>query len=130
MRIALVHYHLQYGGVTRIICHLQNALRKRGITTVVLTGKPPVFDFPGTFRVIPGLQYEAVRPAISPPELAAQMSAVAGEALGGPPDLWHVHNHSLGKSLVLPAALLDLARQGEHLLFHIHVFAEDGPPGN
>lgn len=130
MRIALVHYHLQHGGVTRIICHLQNALRMRGVATVVLTGKPPAFDFPGAFRVIPGLQYEATRPAISPSELAGQMSAAAVEALAGPPDLWHVHNHSLGKSLVLPAALLELARQGQHFLFQIHDFAEDGRPGN
>ncbi len=130
MRIALVHYHLQYGGVTRIICHLQNALRQRGISTVVLTGKAPAFDFPGAFRVVPGLQYEGVRPAISPSALAAQMRAAAGEALAGPPEVWHVHNHSLGKSLVLPAALLHLAEQGEHLLFQIHDFAEDGRPGN
>ncbi len=130
MRIALVHYHLQYGGVTRIICHLQNALRAQGLATVVLTGKAPAFDFPGSFRVVPGLQYEAVRPAISPSELAAQMFAAATEALAGAPDLWHVHNHSLGKSLVLPAALVELAQQGEHFLFQIHDFAEDGRPGN
>src|SRR5665647_229173 len=130
MRIAIVHYHLQFGGVTRIICHQQNALRARGLSTVVLTGKSPPFDFPGAFRVIPGLQYEAIRPAISPLTLAAQMLAVATEALAGPPDVWHIHNHSLGKSLVLPAALLALAEQGAHLLFQIHDFAEDGRPGN
>ena len=130
MRIALVHYHLQFGGVTRIICHQQNALRQQGISTVVLTGKPPLFDFPGTFRVVPGLQYEADRPEITPAELAAQMCAAAGEALAGAPDVWHVHNHSLGKSLVLPAALCILAGQGEHLLFQIHDFAEDGRPDN
>ncbi len=130
MRIAIVHYHLQFGGVTRIICHQQNALRDRGVSTVVLTGKPPPFDFPGAFRVIPGLQYEAIRPAISPLALAAQMHAAATEALAGPPDVWHVHNHSLGKSLVLPPALLALAEQGEHFLFQIHDFAEDGRPGN
>lgn len=130
MRIAIVHYHLQFGGVTRIICHQQNALRARGLSTVVLTGKPPPFEFPGVFRVIPGLQYEAARPAISPLTLAAQMLAVATEALAGPPDVWHIHNHSLGKSLVLPAALLALAEQGAHLLFQIHDFAEDGRPGN
>lgn len=130
MRIALVHYHLQRGGVTRIICHLQMALHARGISTVVLTGKPPAFDFPGVYRVIPGLQYEADRPAISPAELAAQMRAAACEALAGAPDLWHVHNHSLGKNLILPIALHDLARQGAHFLFHIHDFAEDGRPGN
>jgi glycosyltransferase involved in cell wall biosynthesis len=130
MRIALVHYHLQNGGVTRIICHLQKALASRGIATVVLTGKPPAFDFPGLFRVVPGLQYEAFRPAIAPQELAAQMIVAAREALAGAPDIWHVHNHSLGKSLVLPGALVELARRGERLLFHLHDFAEDGRPGN
>ncbi len=130
MRVALVHYHLQYGGVTRIICHLQKALASRGIATVVLTGKPPAFDFPGLFRVVPGLQYEAFRPNVSPKELAAQMIVAAREALAGVPDIWHVHNHSLGKSLVLPRALVELARLGERLLFHIHDFAEDGRPGN
>lgn len=130
MRIAIVHYHLQFGGVTRIICHQQNALRDRGLSTVVLTGKPPPFDFPGAFRVIPGLQYEADRPEIAPLALAAQMHAAASQALAGPPDVWHVHNHSLGKSLVLPPALLALAEQGAHFLFQIHDFAEDGRPGN
>jgi glycosyltransferase involved in cell wall biosynthesis len=130
MRIAIVHYHLQYGGVTRIICHQQNALQARGLSTVVLTGRPPLFDFPGAFRVIPGLQYEATRPAVSPLELAAQMQAAAVEALGGAPEVWHIHNHSLGKSLVLPAALLALAEQGARLLLQIHDFAEDGRPGN
>ena len=130
MRIAIVHYHLQFGGVTRIICHQQNALRDRGLSTVVLTGKAPLFDFPGAFRVIPGLQYEANRPEIAPLALAAQMLAAATEELAGPPDVWHIHNHSLGKSLVLPAALVALAGQGTPFLFQIHDFAEDGRPGN
>ena len=130
MRVALVHYHLQSGGVTRIICHLQKALRQRGIKTVVLTGKPPSLQGNWDFRVIPGLQYEADRPVITPSDLAAEMRTEATVALGGPPDLWHVHNHSLGKSLVLPIALRLLADQGERLLFQIHDFAEDGRPAN
>lgn len=130
MRVALVHYHLQSGGVTRIICHQQKALSQRGIKTVALIGKPPSFEAAGDFRVIPGLQYEADRPDITPSELAAQMRTEAAAALGGPPDLWHVHNHSLGKSLVLPLALGLLAGQGERILFQIHDFAEDGRPAN
>ncbi|WP_448875290.1 glycosyltransferase [Desulfobulbus propionicus] len=130
MRVALVHYHLQSGGVTRIICHVQRALRRRGITSVVLTGKPPSFQLDGSFRVVPGLQYEADRPRLNPDELVALMRREATEALGGAPDLWHVHNHSLGKSLLLPVALRQLAEEGEHLLFHIHDFAEDGRPAN
>ena len=122
MRVALVHYHLQSGGVTRIICHLQKALSQRGIKTVVLTGKPPSLQGDWDFRVIPGLQYEADRPVITPFDLATQMRTEASAALGGPPDLWHVHNHSLGKSLVLPITLRLLADQGERLLFQIHDF--------
>jgi len=130
MRVALVHYHLQSGGVTRIVCHQQKALRQRGVKTVALIGKPPAVADAGDYRVIPGLQYEADRPLITPAELAAQMRAEAVAALGGPPDLWHVHNHSLGKSLVLPLALHLLADQGERFLFQIHDFAEDGRPAN
>ncbi|MBM9538257.1 glycosyltransferase family 4 protein [Desulfobulbus alkaliphilus] len=130
MHIALVHYHLQSGGVTRVILHQLNALGAHGHQVVVLTGSPPPAGFPGVFRVVPGLQYEFARPAITPAELAAQMSAAAREALGKDPDVWHVHNHSLGKSLVLPGALSVLARQGRRLLMQIHDFAEDGRPGN
>ncbi len=130
MRVALVHYHLQNGGVTRIICHVQKALRQRGIRSMVLTGKPPAFQMDGTYRVVPGLQYETDRPKLSAEELVAQMRREATQALGGPPDLWHVHNHSLGKSLLLPLALRRMVDEGEHLLFHIHDFAEDGRPAN
>lgn len=130
MRIALIHYHLQSGGVTRVICHQLKALRAHGHQVVVLTGSPPPGDFPGAFRVVPGLQYEFVRPVIAVVELATQMSVAAREALGGNPDIWHVHNHSLGKSLVLPGALSVLASQGRPLLMQIHDFAEDGRPGN
>nr|WP_321466631.1 glycosyltransferase [uncultured Desulfobulbus sp.] len=130
MRVAQVHYHLQHGGVTRIVCHVQKALAERGITNMVLTGKAPVFQFNGTYRVVSGLLYEADRPQITAKELVAQMRREATEALGGPPDLWQIHNHSLGKSLILPLALREMADEGEHLLFHIHDFAEDGRPAN
>ena len=130
MRVALVHYHLQSGGVTRIICHVQKALRDRGITSMVLTGKPPTYQVNGTYGVVPGLQYEADRPQLSVADLVAQMRRTASEILGGPPDLWHIHNHSLGKSLILPPALRQMAEEGEHLLFHLHDFAEDGRPAN
>lgn len=131
MRLAIVHYHLQSGGVTRIIQHILTALKGSDISVVVLTGKEPGnADWYGEYRVVPGLLYESERPSISPDALASEMLASAVEALGGPPDVWHVHNHSLGKSLVLPGALNKLAADGHHLLFHIHDFAEDGRPAN
>ena len=130
MRVALVHYHLQSGGVTRIICHVLKALSARGIKCMVLTGKAPSFEISGAYRVVPGLQYEMDRPQVQVQDLIEEMRKAATEALGGPPDLWHVHNHSLGKSLLLPLALRQMAESGEHFLFHIHDFAEDGRPAN
>jgi len=130
MRIAIVHYHLQRGGVTRAIEHSVKALSLHKIFPVVLTGHAPADNRIFNYRVIPGLQYERVRPAISAKELADDMIEAAVEALGGPPDIWHIHNHSLGKNLVLPGAIIDLAERGYHILLHIHDFAEDGRAAN
>ncbi len=130
MRIALVHYHLQAGGVTRIIENTVKSLAGHDVSTVVLTGKKPEPWWTADYRVIPGLQYELDRPPVSSAELASMMEAEAKEALGGLPDIWHVHNHSLGKNLALPGALVKLAAKGYHLLLHIHDFAEDGRPNN
>lgn len=130
MRLAFIHYHLQPGGVTRVIQHGLEALKGHDAATVVLTGEPPCGNWPSEYRVIPGLRYEEVRPRISSVELAAQLEQSAREALGGLPDIWHVHNHSLGKNLALPEALCLLAEKGHRLLLHIHDFAEDGRPDN
>jgi len=130
MRIAIVHYHLQRGGVTRAIEHSVKALSRYGIFPVVLTGLPPVNNRIRNYGVIPGLRYEAVRPKISAKELADIMVKSAGEALGGAPDIWHIHNHSLGKNLALAGAIRELARRGNHILLHIHDFAEDGRAAN
>lgn len=130
MRIAIVHYHLQPGGVTRIIEHTVAALAGSGISLVVLTGQEPGPDFPAAFKVIPALQYEAQRSTSTPVDLMETMKDAARESLGALPDLWHIHNHSLGKNTVLPRALHLLAEEGHHLLLHIHDFAEDGRPAN
>lgn len=126
----MVHYHLQSGGVTRIIENSIEALSGNNINIVVLTGQAPKGWWPGDYRVVPGLQYELVRPQISPAALAVEMEQKAKEALGGPPDIWHINNHSLGKNMALPGAIFQLAQNGHHLFLHIHDFAEDGRPNN
>ncbi|MDH3348395.1 MAG: hypothetical protein OEM02_09920 [Desulfobulbaceae bacterium] len=130
MRIAVVHYHLQSGGVTRIIQNSLPLSGKEECSLVILTGQAPHDKWPCLYRVIPGLQYEGVGPKLSPSALADEMIREAEEALGGLPDVWHVHNHSLGKNMALPGALALLAAKGHHLFLHVHDFAEDGRPGN
>ena len=130
MRIAIVHFHLQTGGVTRVIQHACQALADAGHKVVVLCGAPPhqPLDERALVRVLPGLGYEESRSSVGPRTLAAAMSQAAGEALGAAPDLWHAHNHSLGKNLALPGALRVLIQAGDRLLLQLHDFAEDGRP--
>jgi hypothetical protein len=130
MKVAIVHYHLQPGGVSRIIEHTISALQGSEISLAVISGQEPPSRLTVPWRVIPGLQYETVRPRISATELEQQIEEAAHDALGGPPDIYHVHNHSLGKNLALPLVLRSLAGKGRHLLLHIHDFAEDGRPAN
>jgi glycosyltransferase involved in cell wall biosynthesis len=131
MRIAICHFHLQTGGVTRVIEHAATALVSNGHQVLVIAGEPPQQSLPeGTsFALAPALAYEERRPAAGPKELAADLERSAREHLGQLPDLWHVHNHCLGKNLAVPGALIVLAERGQHLLLQPHDFAEDGRPG-
>lgn len=132
MKIAFVHYHLRRGGVTRVLESTLSAWAHGEVTPVVLTGEPEAGSgiAPALVRVVDGLGYDDADPACDPAVLADRLAAAAGSALGGEPDLWHIHNHALGKNVALPEALVRLARRGHRLLLHIHDFAEDGRPAN
>ena len=128
MRIAIVHYHLRLGGVTRIIQHAVSALQQRDFQIVVLSGEAPEQDWPVPVRVVEGLAYEEHRVPLPASALADKLEREACDALHGTPDLWHVHNHSLGKNLSLPGVLHKLASAGNPLLLQMHDFPEDGRP--
>jgi glycosyltransferase involved in cell wall biosynthesis len=128
MRVAIVHFHLETGGVTRVIQHTCETLTSSGHRVLVLTGEAPQQRLDAQVAVLPGLGYEERRAQQTPDELAAALLRTARAHLGAVPDLWHVHNHCLGKNLILPGALLRLARGGHRLLLQAHDFAEDGRP--
>jgi glycosyltransferase involved in cell wall biosynthesis len=131
-RIAVVHYHLRPGGVTRVIANAVEALSEQGIRCAVLAGEieaQAARDMPGC-AVVPGLQYGATDRAYPPGDLITEMRAACKRILGAPPDLWHIHNHSLGKNLTLPGCVGRLAREKEPLVLQIHDFPEDGRPDN
>jgi glycosyltransferase involved in cell wall biosynthesis len=127
MRVAIVHYHLRPGGVTRVIESAVEALRDR-CEVVILTGEAPPAESPlAPFcRVVPGLSYRDSCDSGFSDLLASELESIAGEA----PDVWHFHNHSLGKNVALPGAVRSLAESGARLLLQIHDFAEDGRPEN
>jgi len=129
MRVAIVHYHLRRGGVTRVIENAVAALEPHGVRAVVLSGEAPTEGSPLDVRVLPALAYDPE--AADPRTLADAMLRAARAGFGGAePDVWHVHNHSLGKNRAFAPALIRLLSGGRKALLQIHDFAEDGRPEN
>ncbi|HEX7261446.1 MAG TPA: hypothetical protein VF258_06490, partial [Luteolibacter sp.] len=122
MRVAIVHYHLDPGGVTRVIEAASRALGAAGIEHVILVGGGDEARMPEEFPVrrIAGLGYLTAPGDLTAEKLADTMIATATEALGGAPDVWHFHNHSLGKNRLLPDVVARLADAGERLVLQIH----------
>lgn len=132
MKVAIVHYHLEPGGVTKVIENTLLAWEKSAlpIQAVALSGRPYQGKVIPQTQVVEGLDYATPKESIAPDILAQRLKDAAKESLGSSPDLWHIHNHSLGKNPALTAAVRLLAEQGEYLLLHPHDFAEDGRPQN
>ena len=134
MRIAIIHYHLKRGGVTRVIESTLGGFdaAPQNLECVVLAGEVPTdFRYVDRARAVEGLRYSNAQtntPAAA--SLKQALQDAAREALGGDPDLWHIHNHSLGKNAAMPGVVALLAQEGAALLLHMHDFAEDGRPGN
>ncbi|MGF1483261.1 MAG: glycosyltransferase [Opitutales bacterium] len=138
LRVVIVHYHLRPGGVTRVIENVVRALAPHDVETLVITGEPYEGDaltaspelggFQGV-RVQAGLRYTQPneRPAAS--AIAYDLQSMARNVFGTDPDLFHVHNHSLGKNNGFPDAVRRIV-QNIPVLFQIHDFAEDGRPHN
>ena len=140
MRIAIVHYHLRPGGVTRVIQHtlaalsemVEQSISSQAIQAVVLTSEPPTPSMPilSDYAIIDGLKY-STSSKFSVEQVAAELEKNAKQKLGGfLPDIWHIHNHSLAKNLIVPEIVHHLAKKGHRLLLHMHDLAEDGRPNN
>ncbi len=110
MKIALIHYHLRAGGVTRVIESQKQVLEQMGHTVTIPEG-------------IPLLDY------CRDPEKGDLLAALDAAIPEGA-DIWVIHNPVLGKNVLFPDLIEALARRGERLLLQCHDFAEDGRPSN
>jgi len=129
MRVATVHYHLKPGGVTRVVENAFASLEGRGIEIVALSGEEYTGSALIRTAVVPGLGYTQPNEKPDPGALWFSLKKAAREALGGEPDLWHIHNHSLGKNTAMAQVVGKLAAETPVLL-QVHDFAEDGRPAN
>lgn len=132
MRVAIVHYHLRSAGVTRVIQSAVKTLKERGHAPLVFSAEPPTAklapDCP--VAILEGLAYDTSPRQHPPRKMAKALDAQCREHLGGPADLVHIHNHSLGKNLTLPLLARHLAGEAMPLVLQPHDFAEDGRPAN
>ena len=130
MNVAIVHYHLNPGGVTRVIENAVESLRDLDIQTVVISGEPYRGSQLPCTRTIPELCYTLDESKADPIKLAESLEKTATDALGSAPDVWHIHNHSLGKNNAMADAVAHLAKNEHALLLQMHDYAEDGRPAN
>ncbi len=130
LAVAILHYHLRPGGVTRVI---ERAVESLGdnVNVLVLTGEAPSPGDTLTPITEPfhALEY-ADEAAVNPEQIADDLCFTARCLLGRDPDVWHIHNHSLGKNSFTPKLVWYLAHAGCRLLLQPHDFAEDGRPDN
>ncbi len=128
--IVIVHYHLRRGGVTRVIETAVKALRGKA-NIVIFSGEDSVEEIAGTTVIVqPALTYRSEGNPTVASGLAEALLDAAREHFGTDPDLWHFHNHSLGKNVLLPPAIRELAGQKQRILLQLHDFPEDGRPQN
>lgn len=145
MNLAILHHHLNPGGVTRVVENHLRALAElpadaRPVRVLLLHGgrtqhwpmatlqRESPFEL--TQRTVENFDYDLTgRPATA--ALGKQLHQTLQEA-ALPPDstILHWHNHSLGKNASTPLAVSRLAVEGYRLLLQVHDFAEDFRPSN
>jgi glycosyltransferase involved in cell wall biosynthesis len=154
MKLAIIHYHLNRGGVTRVIenqlCALDVAAGARRIpldkgakvaVALVYGGRAEsraVRSDCGFANLtvrpvpIPLVDYDSVQTRPPSPNELAQAISDSLRVNGFLPEetILHVHNHALGKNAALPEAVARLAEAGWRLLLQIHDFVEDFRPAN
>ncbi len=145
MQLAIVHYHLNRGGVTQVILnHLRSLSRTQTevapVRVVVFHGgrkeawrDDVVAALDGldvTLAAIPELEYDS-QVVPDPGRLFDNLTAAMGRyGLHADDTVVHIHNHALGKNTSLPGAVDRLSQAGFALLLQIHDFAEDFRPEN
>lgn len=145
MNIAILHYHLNRGGVTSVIANHLRSLDSRAESgervrvAIVYGGEKTGWDktlagqlenIDLSFCAVPEFQYDRDDKVEPQPGLLAGRLSDHLEQAGFAPDdtILHVHNHALGKNVSVPGAIEILALSGYALLLQIHDFAEDGRP--
>lgn len=83
MRVAILHYHLRPGGVTRVIDNTVQSLAGTQVQLALLTGEEPSGDFhDGLVRTVPAIGYQQDG---DPRALLSELDLAASQMLGERP---------------------------------------------
>lgn len=131
MKLIIFHYHLNPGGVTRIIESQLETLRhgKKSFETIVLTGgcdHVAKYEQLGAQVVVdPDLNY------LLPEQnnYVKKFEAIDKKlrSICSKEDILHFHNLNLGKNPLVTLAISKMAQEGYRVLNHAHDFSEDRP---
>ncbi len=130
-RIVIIHYHLNPGGVTRIIESQIKSLKKYrpSLQIVVAAGyceNPDQIRSLGAELLIDeNLNY--LDENNTDPDTEYKSLLGFFNRLFQKEDIIHIHNLNLGKNPLLTLAISEFAQKGYKILNHAHDFAEDRP---
>ncbi|MBN1950111.1 MAG: glycosyltransferase [Bacteroidales bacterium] len=129
-KLLIIHYHLNPGGVTRIIESQVHALAAAGfgLPVCVLTGKcdnPQFYAKAGVELIVEEKLNYLDSQADFKQEYTYLKDFFNRHIQAG--DIIHFHNLNLGKNPVLTCIMGEWVRKGFRLINHAHDFAEDRP---
>lgn len=131
-RVLIFHYHLNPGGVTRIIESQVKSLLLGAVyrDVMIVTGH---CDDPGPFNDL-GISIEVngdlnYLPSSGKEDTTKKYSRLYNFfiSLVKKDDILHCHNLNLGKNPLVTTVVAELAWKGHYVLNHAHDFAEDRP---
>ena len=130
MRIIIFHYHLNPGGVTRVIESQIKTLRQLNSSPeiMLLTGhcdNPSVFE-DQQVRMVTNESLNYLTKEKDVDETYIEVSKVFEQHIQ-PGDILHFHNLNLGKNPLVTLAIAEYVKQGFHMINHAHDFSEDRP---
>lgn len=139
MHLAVLHYHLNRGGVTSVVANQLRALALQpdppSRVLLLHGGRAGAWNaelckqFPFECRsvAVPALEYDNERTDGGNLTKAIERELAS---LDQKQTVLHIHNHSLGKNAQMASAVGELAEAGWRCLLQMHDFAEDLRPGN
>ena len=125
--VLIVHYHLNGGGVTRIIEQQCQALKQLGIPHLVLCGEKKISTEIPHF-ILPSLHFSTSHDTSVKTQLEKEIRQIADTHFSQPV-LFHFHNHAIGLNPYFQELVWKLS-QDYRMTLHVHDFIEDGRKAN